>query len=89
LAAGSGAFAASYEDGVAALAHGDYRTALELWRPLAEKGDALAETQIGILYLYGRGVPRNFTQALDWFNRAAAQDEPNAEFNLGGHVPRR
>jgi hypothetical protein len=83
LVAPTGAIAGPYEDGVAALSHGDFPTALRLWRPLAERGDALAETQMGILYLNGRGVMRDAALALEWLNRAAAQGEPNAEFNLG------
>ena len=33
--------AGPYEDGVAAYNRGDYATALKIWRPFAEKGDAI------------------------------------------------
>jgi len=35
--------AGPYEDGKAAYKRGDYTTALLLWRPLAEQGNALAQ----------------------------------------------
>ncbi len=37
------AAAGPYEEGVAAYQRGDYATALRLWRPLAEQGDARAQ----------------------------------------------
>ncbi len=36
--------AGPYENGLAAYQRGDYATALRLWRPLAERGDADAQT---------------------------------------------
>jgi hypothetical protein len=40
-------------DGLAAYDAGDYATALGIWRPLAEKGDASAQYDIGLIYTYG------------------------------------
>ena len=36
----SGAFAGPLEDAATAFKHGDYSTAMALWRPLAEEGNA-------------------------------------------------
>src|SRR6185503_15600829 len=83
LLAATPAAAGPYQDGVAALSSGDYATALKLWQPLADAGSAEAQSQIGVLYLNGRGVKQDYAAALAWLNRAAAQGDGNAEFNLG------
>ena len=35
------------------------------------------------MYLDGRGVPQDDTEAIRWFRLAAAQEHPNAQTNLG------
>jgi len=50
--------AGPYEDGLSVFKRGDYATALRLWRPLAEQGDASAQCALGIMYDRGLGVPR-------------------------------
>jgi TPR repeat protein len=40
-----------YEDGEVAYRSGDYSTALKLWRPLADQGDAQAQNAMGQMYL--------------------------------------
>ena len=42
------------EDGQAAYDRGDYATALRLFRPLAEKGNAIAQFDLGRMYRWGR-----------------------------------
>jgi hypothetical protein len=43
----------SFDDGTAAYAQGDYATALRLWRPLAEQGNALAQSNLGTMAVMG------------------------------------
>jgi TPR repeat protein len=57
------AAAGQLEDGVAAYQLGDYETAMQLLRPLAEQGNAEAQFTIGQMYENGQGVPQDFTQA--------------------------
>jgi uncharacterized protein len=38
---------------------------------------------LGELYYYGRGVARDYTQARDWYEKAAAADNANAMCSLG------
>jgi TPR repeat protein len=83
LAETGAANAGPYEDGVDAYSRSDYATALMLWRPLAEHGNALAETQLGLMYFAGRGVSQDYAQALNWYRLAAGQGDANAEFYLG------
>ena len=48
----------------------DYATALRLWRPLAERGNAAAQSNLGVMYVTGRGVRKNNVLAYMWFNIA-------------------
>ena len=47
------AVAGSLEDGQAALQRGDYATALQLWRPLADQGNASAQSNLGVMSQHG------------------------------------
>ena len=62
---------------------GDYATALQEWRPLAEQGDAHAQFQLGNMYSLGKGVPKDDAEALKWYRKAAEQGYVNAQLNLG------
>lgn len=69
--------------GYAAYQKGNYETALKLLRPLAETGDARAQSTLGLLYYRGRGVRQDNAEALKWFRVAADRGDALAEFNLG------
>jgi hypothetical protein len=71
------------EDAFAAYRGGDYATALRLWHPLAEQGDAEAQFHLGVLYESGQGVLRNGAEAIKWYRKAAEQGDAVAQFNLG------
>ena len=76
-------FAGPSDDANAAYSSGDYVTALRLWRDLAEKGDASAQTNIGKMYLNGRGVGKDEAEAVRWYRKAAEQGLARAQNNLG------
>jgi TPR repeat protein len=67
---------------LAAYGKGDYAKASRLSRPLAENGDARAQSMLGLLYLHGRGVPQDDLGAAYWFRLDADQGEARAQFNL-------
>jgi hypothetical protein len=69
--------------GLKAYENHDYAAALKEWRPLAEKGSAAAEFNLGLLYYDGRGVAQDFTEAAQWFERSADQGYGKAQYNLG------
>ena len=71
------------DDASAAYQQGDYASALRLFRPLAEQGNARAQTLLGLMYEDGQGVPKNFAQAAKWYQRASEQDFAMAQNNLG------
>ena len=78
------AVAGPLDDGVAAHDKGDYAAALRLWRPLADKGDADAQYNLGRMYANGRGVPQDYAAAVSWYRKAAEQRHADAQYNLGG-----
>lgn len=71
-------------DPYTAFQEGDYETVLRLATPLAEAGDVRAQSTLGIVYYRGgRGVPRNYDEALKWFRLAADQGDATAELHIG------
>lgn len=83
LAVASPAWSGPYQDGLAALARGDYGTALTLFKPLAASGDANSQFQLSLLYAYGRGVAVDSKQAMHWLQQAAVRGNVSAQSNLG------
>jgi TPR repeat protein len=71
------------EDGDAAYQRHDYPTALQVWRPLADRGDAWAQYGLGVMYYNGEGVSQDYSGAVKWFRLAADQGLANAQHNLG------
>ena len=65
--------AQDYNDGLEAYGRGDYATAFRILRPLAEKGDAGAQNNIGVMYAQGQGVPTSYVQAWKWLTLAASR----------------
>jgi uncharacterized protein len=77
------ATAAELEDAVAAAHAGDYAIALRRLTPLAEKGDARAQFDIGFMHAYGWGMQRNPAEAITWYRKAADQGLQIAQHFLG------
>jgi len=75
--------AQSVKAGIEAWQRADYSSAVAIWRPLAEKGDADAAFNLGQAYRLGRGVPTNLSIAKSWFERAARQNHVDAQTTLG------
>ena len=80
---GGPASAGDYENAVSATRHGDFAGAFKLLKPLAEKGDARAQADVGAMYLTGKGVAANPKEALKWLRLAADHGNASAQFNLG------
>ena len=49
----------------------------------AQQGSAEAQFNLGVMYDYGQGVPKDDTEALKWFRLAAEQGVARAQFRLG------
>jgi hypothetical protein len=54
-------------------------------RRVAGQGDADAQWQMGVRYHNGEDVPRDDTQAMQWFLRAAEQGHVTAQATLGAY----
>jgi len=61
----------------------DYKTAIEIWRPIAEQGNAEAQTLLGAMYWRGEGVPRDHAEAAKLYLRAADQGYARAQNDIG------
>jgi TPR repeat protein len=57
--------------------------ALRLAEPLAEKGDARAQSLVGLIHYVGRGALRDDAKAVNWLRLAADQGDAAAQFRLG------
>ena len=79
----STAWAADFAKGLAAYQAGDFATALAEWKPLAEQGDASAQSNLGLMYFNGEGAIEDYKEAVKWFRLAAAQGNVSAQTSLG------
>ena len=71
------------EDADFAFLSGDFALAARLFHPLAEQGDARAQSNLGVMYYEGRGVPQDYQEALKWYRKAAEQGDEGAQSQLG------
>ena len=69
--------------GIAAYDRQAYVVAASIFLPLAERGNARAETYLGFMYAHGWGVPQNYEIAAHWYEDAARQGEAVAQYMLG------
>jgi hypothetical protein len=83
MAIAAPASAQSVKAGVEAWQRADYDSAVKIWRPLAEAGDADAAFNLGQAYRLGRGVPISLAAAQTWLERAARKDHLDAQTTLG------
>lgn len=56
---------------------------VEWYRKAAEKGNASAQNNLGVIYANGIGVAQNRTEAEKWYRKAAEQGYLDAQFYLG------
>jgi hypothetical protein len=66
---------AAFQKGLDAAQSGDFATALREWTPLAEEGNAVAQSSLGNMYRKGKGVPQGHKTAVKWYRLAAEQGE--------------
>jgi TPR repeat protein len=61
----------------------DFAAAIAVWRPLAETGNAEAQTLLGAMYWSGEGLLRDHKQAAYWYLRAAEKGYARAQNDIG------
>lgn len=72
-----------YDEAVKVYGCADYPKAFNLFKPLAEKGDALSQFQVGMMTEQGQGTDASFENAYPWYKKAADQGMADAYFALG------
>jgi TPR repeat protein len=75
--------AGTVKGGVDAWQSGNYAAAVDIWRPLANRGDPDAQFNMGQAYKLGRGVSADIKIAQSWYQKAAQQGHGQAQANLG------
>jgi TPR repeat protein len=81
--AATGSRASPLEDGTAAFERGDYAAAEASLLPLAEQGDPSAEGVVGLIFAMGLLPNHDPKVGVEWLRKAAAGDDPVAEYALG------
>jgi len=51
-------------------------------KALAEKGDAIAQYNLGVMYDEGKGVEKDEKEAVKWYRKAAEQGDDDAKAAL-------
>lgn len=72
-----------FDAAIAAFDAEDYKTAFELFKPLAEAGNDDAQYYVGAMYQYGGGVSQSDEQAFYWFEQSAENGDDEAQYGLG------
>src|SRR5215510_8819712 len=72
-----------FRRGLSAFNTGDYATALQVWRRLAEKDEPRSQAGIGFMYHRGMGVRADDREAAVWLLRAAEQGPAEGQLMLG------
>ena len=71
------------DEAAEALRRQDYETAFRIYRPLAKRGNADAQFNLGMIYDNGLGIAPDKAEAVRWYSKAARQDFAMAQYNLG------
>jgi TPR repeat protein len=72
-----------YAQAVDSYNKGQFQRAYGTFRDLAQMGHGGAEFMLGVMYFYGRGVPRDTSIASIWFYKSARQGNPAAQLAFG------
>ncbi len=75
----SDAIAAAFD----AIKRDDYATSLRILQPMANMGNAVAQFNIGVMYLNGEGVERSVSEGISWYKKSAVLGNVSAQFRLG------
>ena len=76
-------FGDDFQDGLDAYQKKDYKEAVKLFLPLAEQGNADAQSNLGFMYEKGQGVPQDYKEAVRLYRLSAEQGNAGAQYNLG------
>ena len=83
ILSGTPVLANETQEALNAINRGDYKTAINIWKNLANRGNNAAQFNLGLMYLKGDGFKQNFSKAAKWFRLAAIQGNLEAQLKLG------
>lgn len=72
-----------YDDAMKVYEAKNYPKAFEMFKKLADQGDAEGQCALGLMYREGEGVAQDYKEAIKWFRKAADQGCSNAQVDLG------
>ncbi|MEA3288666.1 MAG: NifU family protein [Campylobacterota bacterium] len=72
----------SHREALKAYRAKDYDTALTLWKKEAELKSDQAMANLGLMYLKGEGVEKDFIKAKEWFEKGSEFGNDSANYNL-------
>lgn len=72
-----------FKKGKAAFYREDYKTAVQLWQPLAASGHPAAQNWMGVMYQWGNFLKKDNKEAIKWFRKSALQRHVGGQYNLG------
>ena len=79
----SNARADEFDEGFEAFKRQDYVSAVRIYRPLAERGHLAAQSNLGLMYRLGMGVPQDYSEAIKWLRLASVGRQSAAQYYLG------
>jgi hypothetical protein len=53
-----------------------------VYRSRAERGDARSQFELGAMYYYGKGVSKDYIEAVRWYRKSAEQGDADAQYSL-------
>ena len=74
----AGAALADFDKARDAYNRGEYKAAFEEFKQIAEQGDARAQFYLAESYNNGQGSVQDYAEALNWYRKAAEQNNPEA-----------
>jgi TPR repeat protein len=83
LSAVASVAADTLEEAVIAYRSADYATAFRIYHAFADKGLAVAQFNVALMYDNGQGISRDEAEAMKWYRLAADQGRDDAQYQLG------
>ncbi len=77
------AHASNFADGLHLYDAGNYSAAFKIWEQQAKDGVVNAQHNVGVMLDKGLGTPKDRTQAIVWFKKAANQGHAKSQYTLG------
>jgi TPR repeat protein len=72
----------SHNEALKAYRKKDYDTALSIWSKEVQLNNDQAMANLGLMYLKGEGVDKDFQKAKEWFLKASEYGNDSANYNL-------